>query len=380
MTEELKKLELSAEQKQQGQFVLDNQQTGQEFCHVSQKWLDRCKPISAAIESITRQVTQDYSIVLGELFFIQDSKGVQFLTQGHVLKLDEYAIGQFCNLVELPRAVFKHYNSEILARQTILLDCLSQARKENPERKLVLRTQSGTIYGVVTPSYSPIANVDFLEILGDIIPDGLVSHDTSTPFGLFCNILIPDTLRNESDSDYGGMVRVTNSEIGRSSLSVLPSIFRAICMNGNVWGSQDGMKYSRKHVGISLFELKKELAQCVHDQIPLVDYHIRSLLDSHKLKLETTIDKVIVQSVLDNGWNSDFCIDISSEWLKYSNEKTCFGVIDGITRAAQNQSNEVWSSAENFAGSILSPKNWESLNRRASILTNDDIHRVFAAV
>ncbi len=54
------------------------------------------------------------------------------------------------------------------------------------------------------------------------------------------------------------MVSVSNCEIGKRALGSLPSLFRAICMNGCIWGQAYGEKIKVVHRGeIDLDQLEQ---------------------------------------------------------------------------------------------------------------------------
>ncbi len=73
-----------------------------------------------------------------------------------------------------------------------------------------------------------------------LIPGGRLSHWRGDADTLWGNVLIPDTIRQESDSDYGGMVSIGNSEIRERRITSRPSVFRAICFNGCIWDREAG--------------------------------------------------------------------------------------------------------------------------------------------
>ena len=97
-------------------------------------------------------------------------------------------------------------------------------------------------------------------------------------------MLIPDTIREESDSDYGGMLSIGNSEIGERRISSMPSIFRAICMNGCIWDQTAGKGINQVHRGkIDLDQLFLVIKENLEVQIPLLPQGIERLLGTRRM-------------------------------------------------------------------------------------------------
>ena len=119
----------------------------------------------------------------------------------------------------------------------------------------------------------------FVNVIKGLVPSGRLSHwkgDSDTIYG---NVLIPDTIREEEDSDYRGMFSVGNCEIGIRSISTCPSVFRAICMNGCIWDQEMGVAIRKVHRGeINLEELKDAIKLNLEEQIPLLPEGIERLL------------------------------------------------------------------------------------------------------
>ena len=143
-----------------------------------------------------------------------------------------------------------------------------------------LQTYSdGTLRAWLSDSYSEVDNRWYLEQVKNIIPVGRLSHWRGDADTIWGNVLISDTIREEFDSEYGGMVSVSNCEIGKRALGSLPSLFRAICMNGCIWGQAYGEKIKVVHRGeIDLDQLKLKLRDNIEKQIKLIPDGIERML------------------------------------------------------------------------------------------------------
>jgi hypothetical protein len=80
-------------------------------------------------------------------------------------------------------------------------------RRLKSTKKYLWRTrQDGTLRAMLTDKYAIVNNEWLLEVWQRLIPGGRLSHwrgDSDTIYG---NILIPDSIREEDDSDYGGFL------------------------------------------------------------------------------------------------------------------------------------------------------------------------------
>jgi len=259
-------------------------------------------------------------------------------------------------------------------------------RRIDADKKFRLRTYTdGTCRAFVTEQYAPVDNRWYLETLAEFIPGGRFSHWRGDEDTIYGNVLIPDTIMDygADDSDYGGMISVGNCEIGTRRISQTPSLFRAICMNGCIWGQTAGEKIRRVHRGnIDLIKLKDEIAHNIQDQIPLLAPGIKQFLATRALETGKASVKGIVATV-----SSDYKLSKreATEFLEQyvtmeSGERNLFGIINGLTRAGQVFDNKTWVKFDEIAGSLLdtSADRWATILRRADTFTDKDYEKVFA--
>lgn len=256
----------------------------------------------------------------------------------------------------------------------------------------LFRTQTdGTLRAWLSKSYKIMDNVWFVDILRSIIPGGRWSHwrddgDYSTLWG---NVLIPDTVRQEQDSDYGAMFSVGNSEIGRRQLHARPSLFRAICMNGCIWDQTRGETFKQVHRGeIDLMVLRGQLRKHLHDQIPLITGAIDDLLATREIVWDGAAARPVFAALghhfrLGRQTNTD----IIDAWRIEANQSetadlkhTGFAVINAVTRSGQQQQDPVtWVQRDELGGRLLRWKKdeWESLFIRAKSMKGPEVAESF---
>ena len=260
-------------------------------------------------------------------------------------------------------------------------------RRIEADKKFRIRTYTdGTARAFVTEQYAPVDNRWYLETVAEFIPGGRFSHWRGDEDTIYGNILIPDTIMDygqDDDTDYGGMISVGNCEVGTRRISQMPSLFRAICLNGCIWGQTKGEQIRRVHRGnIDLTKLKFEIADNIQQQIPLLAPGIRKFLETRGMEIGKASTKGVIAAVSsDNKLTKREATEFLEQYITYeTHESNLFGVIAGLTRAGQKFDNKTWVRMDEIAGSLMemSADRWSTLLRRADTFNNKDYEKVFA--
>jgi hypothetical protein len=235
---------------------------------------------------------------------------------------------------------------------------------------------------LLSDQYAIVNNMWYLETLKNLIPGGLLSHWRGDADTIFGNVLIPDTIRQESDSHYGGMLSVGNSEIGLRRILSMPSVFRAICMNGCIWEQEKGDVVSKVHRGsIDFKSLEHAIAKNLQSQIPLLSAGIDKVLGTRVMKFgDVPTVQVVAQFFKDfklpKSKSAKFLGHFNTELEILGNEGlTAFGLQAAATRLGQELDNENWVKYDMIAGSVakLTADRWSGMLNRARTLEPKDI-------
>ena len=263
-------------------------------------------------------------------------------------------------------------------------------RRIDGDTNYKIRTYNdGTLRAFLSEKYAEVSNVWFLNQVKDIIPGGRLSHwrgDTDTVWG---NVLIPDTIREEDDSDYGGMVSVSNCEIGSRNVKSMPSLFRAICMNGCIWSQTKGDEIKVRHIGeIDFDQLSLKLRNNIERQIPLIPQGIERLLGIRAMGTDGIPMKKIIAAVSTlpkSGVDKRGATAILEAWVTKESkiapeERSLFDVVNSVTRAGQYLDNQSWVKFDELGGRLTNSTDaqWERLKRRAEDLEDADLSRIFS--
>lgn len=362
--------------------------------HVHKDWWAKTKTYEQVMQTahVAVENREDILTERKNITCVGNDKGFFLkLNDGREFRPTDHAIEQFSVRVGVTSSSFLREMRNIEGFDLADADTMAYVgnnalRRVDGDKTFRLRTyKDGTCRAFVTEQYAPIDNRWYLETLAEFIPGGRFSHWRGDEDSIYGNILIPDTIMDygADDSDYGGMISVGNCEIGTRRISQTPSLFRAICMNGCIWGQTAGEKIRRVHRGnIDLDKLKTEIAMNIQRQIPLLAPGIKQFLATRAMETGKASVKGVVAAVA-----SDYKLSKreATEFLEQyvameSGERNLFGIINGLTRAGQVFDNKTWVKFDEIAGSLLdtSADRWATILRRADTFNDKDYEKVFA--
>jgi hypothetical protein len=391
----------------QGDFVHQGQaMAAQEgFRNVSRLWLDKTMSYTEGMEALEsgRATTHDLLVPLKEVQPILHQGGFAVRVGELTLRPTGHAICQLGNIA----GTSKWYVEQLLTNPTrpsgdemftrdaqdhaTLVTVLKNGlRRIDPEKKFFFRTRDdGTLRACLSDQYTAVDNRWFLEVIRDIVPGGRLSHWKGDQDTIFGNILIPDTLRQEEDSDYGGMLSVGNSEIGERRVSSTPSVFRAICMNGCIWDAKVGVGIKQIHRGkIDLDELRAAIRINLEKQIPLLPAGIDRLLSTRELRYRgESMKPLFAQLAREVRFTKKQATGLLEAYNvertttpQYA--RTLFSVVNAVTRAGQLLDNAGWVRFDTIGGDLAAygQDEWGRLCDRADSLKAREVDDVFATV
>lgn len=399
MSSELKVLSGNDQKKKEGDFVLKGQVMDKDFSHVNASWLSKTLTYDQGLEALEKDKakTKDFVVSLSSIKFTVNSNDKFIISSSagefHPTK---YAVGQMAGWADcglfLPQRLNEHLldpeTEEIVQlrdrqdAETLVAIMNNGMRHVDQSKKFLWRVrEDGTLRAMLTEIYAKIDNRWFIEVLRKLVPTGRLSHWNGDCDTIYGNVLIPDSIRTESDSDYGGMLSVGNSEIGERRLSSLPSIFRAICCNGNIWGRTKGFAIKQVHRGkIDLKKLYDNIKENLNKQIPLLPQGIDLLLKTKAITWKGSPQPVIAAVAKEFKLSKKQ----ATETLKGYNKEpdffnTAFGLINGVTRASQNFGNEVWVNMDTIGGRLTTMPvgDWNSLITIAKNMKAEDVEAAF---
>lgn len=379
----------------------------EEHRHVAKAWQDRCTPLPEFRNKVIESAKGKTDELAPEgSFFVTDD-----LDMSNGYKLTESGIESLRMFTDIPSTmiswlkgnefkpeVAKFLNHALAAR----LDAWSTKNPDKP-RNFLLRLRDGDndtkwTRAICSDRYGIIDNNDVMEMICAALPggysDALASHAYDNGDDVKGNILLPDYIKTQPDSDYGVGIAFRNSEVRKSTFVIDPFLFRAICFNGCIWGRANSvvMKVNKKHLGqIDLVALKEQVRQSVLVALSHGNDLLNQFSQAKNVSIDTDPVRLIASLSRDNG----LTIEQGMAWVKGYNdslqeasgdimEGTAFGIVNGLTLAAQRFSAEKYD-LETVAGNVLTPslqadlatmtKRWDSYATRAASLDDKIVEK-----
>jgi hypothetical protein len=393
---------------QSGDYVLSGQVTAgsKGFSKVSHLWYDNTQSYEDGLKKLEEGRAQTVDIMAnvtemvptvnanGEFCFLHRPTEKYFVPTPHAIRQAgnwaDTGTWYVENMLTNPLAPNgkEKYARDRQDAETLAKVFQNGFRRLDTKKSFFWRTRTdGTLRAMLTDRYAVVDNRWFIEKLASLIPGGRLSHwrgDSDTIYG---NILIPDTIREESDSDYGAMLSIGNSEIGERRVSSLPSIFRAICMNGCIHQQKKGKGIKQVHRGkVNLDTLFLEIKENLLIQIPLAKQGIDALLNTRTFAWDGAEARLVIASVAkDVKLGKKQASDVLSAYNVESKltpdlGNTWFSVVNAITRAGQQQNNADWLKFDEIGGelSVYEQEDFKRVISRAKNLSVKEVDEAFA--
>ena len=277
----------------------------------------------------------------------------------------------------------------IVLRDYVQLHLFQSDRMDQNKMRLFRTWNNGTLRAFLSDRYAIINNLWFMQTLQQLIPGGLLVHWRGDADEIFGNVLIPDTIRQENDSNYGGMLSISNSEIGTRKYVTCPSVFRAICMNGCILGEKAGVAIRGVHKGnINLNDLRSRIRKNLELQIPLLPQGITRMLGLRDYDMgNTPIRPLLAQLRRDYSIGKKHISGIVKAWgtemgILGTVARTAFGLQAAITRYGQTLSNTDWLRFDHIGGNFanMSRSNWINFRKRAAAMDMKTVDKLVGEI
>lgn len=373
--------------------------------HVAKVWQDKCITLPALIDSINEQAKYKRDIVKKESEI--RLKDIETLVDG--TPLNDSGLNSLRIFSGIPSSMIsfldergyhddmvKFVNNELDRRE----ETWNSSGKEPRSFRVRVRHDdegNDVIRAIVSERYGVIDNHEALEMIANSLPSiegALASHLDNDGDDIFANILVPDYMKSEPDSDYGVGIAFRNSEIRNATFKVSPFLFRAICLNGMIWGRQDSsLQINQRHMGrINTQELQVQVRQAITTALNQGNDMLTLLSHSKQVSVKNVLPVIALlardnKMTIEQGklWHKGY-LETLQETKGDVADQTAFGIVNGLTRSAQSYNGYVREQMESVASLILAPaidsslqeisKRWGHVSDRASTLMKEEEDKV----
>ena len=342
--------------------------------HVAKQWQSKCTQFADFVQTVKEQSASKYDLVVPESNVrLKDSN-----TLTNDMTLTKSGLNCLRAFTDVPSSMIsfleergygedltRFVNNELDLREKDWFD----GGKDSREFRIRVRKDddgADNVRAIVSGRYGVIDNHEAVEMIANALPsltDALASHISNDGDDIFGNVLLPDYMKSEPDSDYGVGIAFRNSEIKNSTFKVSPFLFRAICLNGMIWGRENSKnQINQKHLGnINRAELQEQVTNAVIEALSQGNDLLTLLGYSKQVKVDRPL-QVIAQLSINEGltieqgraWHKGY-LESLNEASGDLHERSAFGVINGLTRSAQEYKGSMRENMETIATKILSP-------------------------
>ena len=364
--------------------------------HVAKVWQDKCTPFADFVSTVKEQSKHKEDIVKKEseirLLDANTLLDGTPLTKSGLNSLRGFTdipstMVSFLQEREYDEELVKFLNKELDRRETTW----NHSGKEPRDFRVRVRQDdegNDVIRAIVSGRYGVIDNVDAMDMIVHSLPtlkDALASHIHNDGDDIYGNVLLPDFMKSEPDSDYGVGIAFRNSEIRNSTFKISPFLFRAICLNGMIWGRQNSeITVNQRHMGkIDLNELQEQVTIAVKVALTQGNDLLTLMSLSKQVKVENPLATIALlardqKMTIEQGklWHKGY-LDSLHEANGHVHENTAFGIVNGLTRASQDYKGSMREQMETQASFILAPaidsdlqaisKRWGMIGERAKL-------------
>ena len=345
-------------------FLYQDRAEADGFRNISKPWWEKTLPVDDVVQRLVSDAEECVDLEVSASDIQLDEDGTISL-DGERLSFSTLAYGNLCEWAKLPGGIREALLSQGDAEgKRLFSEAVNRGFRfyqYDRENNIKLRLRGTTVRAVVSDQYSSIENSWALETLSKIVKGGRVSHFRYNGDDVSGLLLIPDTIREEKDSDYGGGIHFKNSEVGSATLFMRPSVFRSICMNGCIWGELKGTSYiSKRHRGsIDFNEVASDMAHNVNTQIPLTTVCIDKMLKTRSVEIGNRIECLRVVAAISPSKGVTLTQNLRRAWVdgwveEGAEDTSAFGLLQGLTRAARDCRDSTNAlSLETLAGELF---------------------------
>ena len=290
-------------------------------------------------------------------------------TERH-LQLLPLASGQFAGRLGIPASYWRVLPNELKDRNAnywLQAGHRQDDQKEQGEEhgtarrgagkpeKWLLRSRFGTVRAVLSEHYSPLDNGSLCETLVPLLESRhRVSWFGLEDEGFHLHIVDPDRVRAVlPGDDYFCGIYIGNSETGTRSVSCEAYLMRLVCSNGLVAMLEGQSLLRRRHIHIESDRFRRTLAEAVQTGLEVADGFIETL---RRATTQIVPDPGLTLERLAERWQlSETTQNVARAAIQREApnvQETCYGVVQGLTEAAQLLPDTARHDLEVLAGKL----------------------------
>jgi hypothetical protein len=281
-------------------------------------------------------------------------------------ELNDWSLGQLAGKTEIPVRYLRKSPPEL---QAVNVNYWLRNMTDESKADWMFRVRQadiqdirkgGLVRGIMTEKYSPFDDHEIMEIINKILG---VKDDSYTvnwfyrdETGFHLRVTFEDLTRQigltrDGRPDFHKIgLHITNSEVGKRSIRIVPMVWRLVCTNGLMgWRTEDA--FSQRHVGLRPQEMYTRVAEAIGNGLKLGKEMVDTLVAAKEFEIPDPF-AVIDQLSKDLKYSEALTEKIKESWLEDA-QSSVFGVVQSLTRAAQHFEADRRVEIEEDAGKYL---------------------------
>lgn len=226
----------------------------------------------------------------------------------------------------------------------------------NPiQERWLLRARRGTLRAVLSERYSPLDHTELMATLAPLLEDQYrVDWFAWSEESLHLRVIDPARTREVLPDDALSVgIHITNSEVGKRSITVDALVYRLVCSNGLIRLVKGKSLLQKRHIHLSRPRLRAALEEALHGALATADDFVEQLRRTAQQPLSDVDD---VLEVLGERWrlsqNTQEAVKASMRREPAAVQETLYGLVNGLTRAAQGLPDDDRYDLEVLAGQL----------------------------
>jgi hypothetical protein len=228
--------------------------------------------------------------------------------------------------------------------------------EKDPSERWLLRAKGDALRGVLSARYAPLDNDCLLDCLTRVLPPGFaVDWFSLTDESLHLRLVDTRTPRQVLPGDDLMVgLHVGNSEVGRRAVTVDALVYRLVCQNGLIRLVKGRSLLHRRHLYLSAPRFQEALTGAVMGALDAA----AGFLDQLQAATRTPVPDVaaVLETLGKQEALSRRFLEAVEQSLKAepaSQQETVWGLVNGLTQAAQRLPPEERYGVEALAGRLI---------------------------
>lgn len=291
-----------------------------------------------------------------------DVNKLALVTKTGPIEMTHWSFGQLCGLAKAPVAFMRELPAMLVANN--IEYCMNVLRKVEDVK---VYRDDNELRAITGPGYGRIDDAEVVSSIQTILDDGrwqaadkhmgLRATDRSLQMFLIdkANPVVVGKAPNGNDDVMYRGLRISNSEVGYSSLAVDGFFFRSYCLNGMIFGMKDNARFTIRHSSMAPQRWAREIQPAIEQYAATDGMKLVEAVNAAKEAVVAKDDDAAVKFLN----NMSFSLSTSRKIIELvqaeegTHARSAWSMVQGITAHARSiTGTEERADMERAAGNV----------------------------